>query len=33
MQKQTRAKKASSRRERILTDSADGEKIISKNVS
>ncbi|HGF0147652.1 TPA: hypothetical protein ACGBUC_001660 [Klebsiella variicola] len=33
MQKQTRAKKVPSRRERVLTDSAGGEKIVGKNVS
>ncbi|ENZ7194410.1 hypothetical protein [Klebsiella variicola] len=33
MQKQTRAKKAPSRRVRVLTCSADEEKIVGKNVS
>ncbi|MDU5052650.1 MAG: hypothetical protein E6247_26660 [Klebsiella variicola] len=33
MQKQTRAKKAPSRRVRVLTCSAGGEKIVCKNVS
>ncbi|HIE9672185.1 hypothetical protein [Klebsiella variicola] len=33
MQKQTRAKKVPSRRVRVLTDSADEEKIVGKNVS
>ncbi|HHC2476926.1 hypothetical protein [Klebsiella sp. KPN54798] len=33
MQKQSRAKKASSRRQQLLTDSAVEEKIVSKNVS
>ncbi|MEA1148070.1 hypothetical protein ACKLKD_17800 [Klebsiella sp. 10982] len=33
IQKQTRAKKVPSRRERLLTTSTDGEKIVGKNVS
>ncbi|MDM7374650.1 hypothetical protein [Klebsiella pneumoniae] len=33
IQKQRRAKKASSRRQQLLTDSAVEEKIVSKNVS